>query len=89
MILKSPSNIEILLHCHTSPIPHPRVSAPAVREGLLELQKAGVIEPEGDSNHYVYRTTSLGAAWVKLLCTTPIPKVAYVDEQDRVIKGDW
>lgn len=80
-----PSNIEVLLHCHVTPGPHPRAGAPAVEEALDFFMRLGAIEPDGRRGH---RTTALGIAWVKALCRTPMPRRVYVDASGAVLGGD-
>jgi hypothetical protein len=73
----SPSDIEVLLHCHTTPGPHPRLDAPAVQEALRMFRGCAMIEvvepkftPGGGS---AFNTTPKGDAFVKALCNTPEP----------------
>ena len=40
----TPSDIEVLLHYHCSPEPHPRIDAPAVREVTKRFLKDGIIK---------------------------------------------
>lgn len=65
-VLRTASNIEVLLHCHTSPEPHPRRHAPAVIEGLALLMRHGLIELAGYGEQ-VWTTTSKGKALVERL----------------------
>lgn len=96
--LRTPSNLELLLHCHTTPTPHPRLHAPAIQEGIATLLRLGVIEPiiirdslvyplpEGEVfDPKIYHTTPLGEAWVRLLCNTPIPKQIFTTQDGRPI----
>lgn len=80
----TPSNIEVLLHCHTTPLPHPRREAPAVADALALLRNLGAIEPS-DIHHEVETTTALGRAWVEALCRVPLPRMAFVDERGEVL----
>lgn len=84
MILRCPANIEVLMHYHCTPDTHPKAHLDYVTEITDHLLKAGAIE--SDQSIKSYRTTELGAAWVKLLCNTPIPTTAFVDQQGNVIK---
>jgi len=45
------------------------------------LLKEGAIYSHGDW----YKTTQLGAAWVKAICNVPVPSVRFVDQMGRVI----
>lgn len=76
----SPSDVEVLLHCHTTPTRHPRFSAPAVADALAAFVAAGVIQDDGNDT---YSTTDLGAAWVKAITRVPIPSVAYLDSHGK------
>jgi hypothetical protein len=81
MNIGTPNNIEVLLHYHVCPHPHPRADAPAVHDAIRMLHKAGAIEFIGGQT----KVTPLGAAWVQALCNVPVPTVAFIDEQGRVL----
>lgn len=76
MKLETPNVIEVLLHCHVCPEPHPRWEAPAVQEALRFLAREGAIH---SVEVRTYITTDLGAAWVKALCNVEKPRLVYVD----------
>ena len=40
-----PSDIELILHCHTCPSPHPRFDAPTIQKGLKKFLEAEVNHP--------------------------------------------
>lgn len=82
IVLGSPNTIEVLLHCHVSPEAHPRAGAPAVDDALSLLFSSGAIEYAGSK---VWKTTRLGAAWVRALGKVPVPTTAFIDEQGRVL----
>ena len=65
----SPSNLEVLLHMHVSPSPHPRSDAPAVVEAIAELLEAGMICR--DDRHYT--TTDKGKFYIEHLLSIPFP----------------
>lgn len=77
----SPNNIEVLLHFHTCPHPHPRIDAPAVKEAIMQFLEIGAIVVFDDT----YITTRLGHAWVDALCNTPPPRLVFIDEAGRVL----
>lgn len=81
MNIGTPSNIEVLMHCHTSGLPHPRANAPSVKEAIAILLDKRCIEPTHSRDHIdgVYKTTAKGQAWVKMLCDTPMPVATYKD----------
>lgn len=84
--LQTPVNIEVLLHCHVCPRPHPRADSPAVAEALHLLHRCGAIVPVldfGGGSHF--ETTSLGRAWVAALCQVPQPKQVFVDAQGQML----
>lgn len=81
MKIATPNNIEVLLHCHTTPVEHPRYGAPAVKEAFEMFKELGAIKKNG--GYYV--TTDLGRAWVESLCNTQIPKSVYVDEHGTIL----
>jgi len=84
--LGCPATVSFLLHCHVSCRayePQSMVSS----ESATILMECGAIEPDdrpGAEN--IYRTTPLGAAWVQLLCNTPVPQTAFVDSHGNLIK---
>ena len=69
----TPSAIEILLHCHVCPLPHPRRDAPAVANEIQSFLANGLIEDEPGSPGG-YRTTERGRLHVQQLCCMPWPK---------------
>lgn len=54
----TPSDLEVLIHCHAIPTPHPRWEAPAVREALNMFLKAGIIEVNHHLTDRHYAETS-------------------------------
>lgn len=80
----SPNNIEVLLHCHTRPGPHPRLDAGAVQSALAKFKQLGAIESDGTKDGY--RTTPMGKAWVQALCNVPPPQAAFVDQHGNVLE---
>jgi hypothetical protein len=82
MKIYSPNNIEVLLHYHTTPRPHPRIDAPATCDFTRILLEAGCITP-GDTGAYI--TTAKGAAWVQALCNVECPREAYVDQNGNIL----
>lgn len=76
----TPNDVEILLHFHCSGIPHPRASAPAVRESIARFIDAGALTHGGPAG---YMTTAKGDAWVQMICDTPEPIHMYVDPREQ------
>lgn len=80
--IDSPNNIDILLHFYcTLGVPHPRQGAPAVDEAIKEMVDDGVLRAGATS----FQITNLGRAWVTALCSTPKPKLAYVDSNGNML----
>lgn len=84
MTLDCPAHIEFLLWCHSRAEPYPKQGLEIFEALTTRLLNGGIIEPSPMFG--VFKTTDKGAAWIALLCSTPEPKVAFVDEQGRVIK---
>lgn len=70
----TPSDIEVLLHCHFMPGPHPRRNAPAVDRALKRFFRAGIIELSIFGEEHSFGTTERGAAWVKAITQVPYPE---------------
>ena len=74
----TPNDIEVLLHCHVSPVIHPRYDEPAVKETIENFCSRGILEPYGD-HLTVFQTTARGQALVLMLCQTPLPEQVFID----------
>ena len=83
----TPSDIEILIHYHVCPDPHPRIEdAPGIQETIDDFVELGILEPKGvGSRGILYGTTEKGNALVMLLCKTEMPQHAWVDKYGEVI----
>jgi hypothetical protein len=68
----TPNDINVLMHYHCAPEPHPRLGCIAVGEAIDRLLRLDLIYQCGDDGRY--RTTELGEKLVESLCNTPIPK---------------
>ena len=79
----TPNDIEILIHCHVSPTPHPREGDSAVRESLNNFVWHELIRIDING---IYRTTERGAAHLEQLCDMPLPRNAWVDASGRIIE---
>ncbi len=92
----TPLEIEILIHCHVTPAPHPRADALAVREALESFMLNGIIERIDEPilgkviayKPPYYKTRGRGRALVTLLCNTPLPSQAWVDKDGKVIENE-
>lgn len=74
--MTTPNHIEVLIHCHVSPEPHPRLNAPAVQAALRDMADNGLIRHVHDG---VYETTDLGCAHVRQLCRLDLPQRQWLD----------
>ena len=83
----TPNAIEVLIHCHVCPLPHPRCDAPAVFEELQSMFRNGLIEPIPDSPG-CYRTTARGRAHIQQLCETTWPVQAWIGADGNRIDVD-
>jgi hypothetical protein len=77
-MIRTPSNLELLLHCHYSPEPHPRLRAPAIQEGLQHLLTHRMIERNHQQPGEVYTTTQKGYAYINFLMTVPFPEQHWI-----------
>ena len=83
----TPNAIEILLHCHVCPLPHPLRDAPAVAEELASFLANRLIEDEPGSPG-CYRTTLRGRLHVQQLCNTPWPVSVFIGADGTVLELD-
>lgn len=86
--LNSPKEIEVLIHYHCCPEPHPQADAPAVKRAVEKLLACKALEPVAvpPDNPQYYRTTELGSAWVEALKRVPVPKIAYIDGSGNILE---
>lgn len=86
-MLCSPLAIQILLNACVCAGPVKNYMAPAVREEVQRLIDLGAIErtPNSGDESWV-QGMELGKAWLAALCSTPVPRVAYLDEVGREIQ---
>lgn len=75
----TPSDIEVLIHCHVTMVPHPRQSAPAVQSALDRFERDGLIQRLTPDGLEGYSTTQRGVVLMKMLCETPYPQQQWVD----------
>lgn len=79
----TPNDIEVLIHCHVSPTPHPRLNAMAVSSAIASFMQNGLIERYDEAD--TYQTTERGQAHIRQLCNTPWPVNSWSDEHGRII----
>jgi hypothetical protein len=79
-MIRTPSNLELLLHCYVSPAPHPRLRAPSIQEGLAYLATQGMVEQTSDEG--VFETTDKGRAYIEHLMKVPFPVQYWAIEKD-------
>ena len=77
----TPLAIDILLHFHVSPLPHPLSAYPAVADEIESQLRDGMIEPDKGA----YRTTDRGDAHIRHLCNVPFPTQMWVDKDGNKI----
>jgi hypothetical protein len=74
----SPLDIDVLLHCYTSQLPHPNIMNIEIQNSIIMFNKCGMIAPikkyydVGQRPIYdvVFRTTEKGIAFINtILCT--------------------
>ena len=76
----TPSDIEVLIHCHGVATVHPRIKAPAVEEAIKMFLKNDLIIGTGPD---YYETTTKGMYLIKMLCGTPFPISEYSDPREN------
>ncbi len=81
-MIRTPSNLELLLHCHYSPEPHPRLDAPAIKEGMDYLLKCGMVTLSGPKP-FVMTTTDKGRFYIDHLMTIPFPRATWETPDDH------
>ncbi len=79
----SPLGLMILTHACVCSAPYPQRGALAVEDTISELVACGAIEISDKPN--MIHGTQMGQAWLKLLCRTPAPTQAWIDEHRQVI----
>jgi hypothetical protein len=68
----TPSDVEVLMHCHFISGEHPRAHAPAVKSAIQKFLSAKLIRlRKGQPG---YGTTKLGEQLVDMICRTPWSK---------------
>ena len=75
--MTTPSDLDVLLHYHVCPEPHPRAEAPAVRDAIERFMREDILEFKKGVGFVT--TTKRGRLWVEMLLATPPPESAYVD----------
>ena len=88
----TPNDIEILIHYHCVPKPHPRYETMAVKESTEKFLALGLIEETksvATMEHTTYRTTQLGKALMEAILMTPVPETHYVDPRTDEVISKW
>lgn len=73
----SPSDLEVLIHCHGSCEVHPRGGAPAVNDGIKKLLDHGMIKLIGEKRE-IYTTSSKGRMWLDYILNVPLPVNSWI-----------
>lgn len=74
-MIRSPLNLEILLHFHCMAGPLPNISAPAVQEGIKYLIQHELIDTSQVSIHCV---TAKGKAYIEHILQVPFPEQHWI-----------
>ena len=89
----TPSDLEVLIHCHTSPRQHPRVTAPAIQEALsfwlsheaIEVVDRPVDTADTGTQVPIYSTTAKGRKWLQMMLETPEPVREWHDPREEKV----
>lgn len=68
----TPNHLEVLIHCHVSPSPHPRRFAPAVDQAIAHFLEHGMVRPDNHEKD-VFHSTEKGKVWLQYLLDVPFP----------------
>ena len=68
----TPNDIDVLMHCYTTPGKHDRFDTPAVKESIEMLLHLGAIRPCTEYTD-AYRVTEMGKKWAISICNVPPP----------------
>ena len=79
----APAEIEILMHYHYSTEPHPGKHTSYIQGKIESNVMDGILKESANGN---YETTDRGKAFVHMLCATPFPTEAWVDQNGKVIE---
>jgi hypothetical protein len=79
----SPSDLEVLVHCHACVGVHPRIDAPAVRDAIERFRSADIIEECSHPRRGEFYTTDKGKAWLEIILRTPMPTKAWIDPRTK------
>ena len=73
MSIRTPNNLDILLHYHCSSAQHERFDAPAVQEGIAYLVQQGLLDRADFP-----AVTDKGRAYIEHILAVPFPEQAWV-----------
>lgn len=78
--MESPCSIEVMLHFSYSPDPHPHAEAPDVAEAIVRFMNEGLLKKRLGSDFGLrLEPTERGRAWVRMICSTPMPVMKWVN----------
>ena len=81
----TPVEIEELIYCYASA--EAPSNAPARVSARTRFIKMGVICPRNNTeSDNPFMLTTLGKAWLKAIVATPLPTIAFIDAQGKVIE---
>lgn len=78
----TPLAVKILLHHYCSPEPFENAHSDGYKETIEKLVRLGAVV----ASTTAYETTALGKAWCQSICSTQLPRVAYVDGHGELIR---
>ena len=81
----TPSDIEVLIHYHVCPEPHPRIEFQAIKESVAFFIKIGLL---AYTDGY-YTTTAKGAAHIRQICNLELPTQAWVGANGKIIEDEY
>ena len=82
--MKSPSDIDVLIHYYVSPKPHPRESTPAITSAIKRYLNDNILKINTVSDSG-YNVTEKGAVWLHIILNVPYPKQVWSDKEGNII----
>ena len=77
----SPSDLEVLIHFHCCPTPHPRMHSPAVMSAVDKFVEAGILQESDEESGYA--TTERGRKFLDMILATPYPQHVWIDPREQ------
>lgn len=88
--MTTPADLEVLIHYHCTPGPHPRIDSPLVEKATSKFIRDGIIElaPQDKSRDVVFdsfNTTAKGRAWLAMILQVEYPQEAWIDATGKIV----